>query len=122
MGHIARKCPLKKDQFKKKNRKYHAHAGEENESYKKRTTENEDSSEEYVLISALTGAITHGSDTWLIDSGASKHMTGHKDSLTRITQKDYSHKVQLGYYYQYPIKGMEEASYKLRSRKFLNMK
>ena len=75
MGHIARNCPLKKDQFKKKNRKYHAHAAEENESDKERVREDEDSSEEYVLISTLIGSITHGSDTWIIDSGASKDMT-----------------------------------------------
>ena len=75
MGHIARYCPLNKYRSKKKNRKYHAHTTKENGSDKERITENEDSSEEYVLISALIGAITHGSDTWLIDSGASKHMT-----------------------------------------------
>ena len=74
MGDIARHCPFKKDQFKKKNRKYHTHAAKENELDKERTTKNEDSSEEYVLISALTGAINHGSDTWIIDSGAYKHM------------------------------------------------
>ena len=50
MGHIARHCPLKKDQFKKKNRKYHAHAAEETESDKERVRENEESSEEYFLI------------------------------------------------------------------------
>ena len=33
MRHVARNCPLKKDQFKKMNRKYHAHAAKENESY-----------------------------------------------------------------------------------------
>ena len=31
MGHIARDCPHKKDQFKNKNQKFHAHAAEENE-------------------------------------------------------------------------------------------
>ena len=86
MGHIARYCSLKKDQFKKKNWKYHAHATEENESDKERTAKNEDSSEEYVLISSLTGSITHGSDTCLIDIGASKHMTRHKDSLSFLTR------------------------------------
>ena len=85
-------------------------------------TKNEDSSEEYVLISALIGEITHGSDTWLIDSGASKHMTRHKDSLSCLTQKEYSHKVQLGDDYQYPIKGIREASYKLRTGNLMNMK
>ena len=71
--------------------------------------ENEDSNEEYVLISALIESISHGSDTWLIYSGSSKHMIGHKDSLSCITQKYYPHKVQLGDNYQYPIKGMGEA-------------
>ena len=104
MGHIAIYCPLNKDQSEKKNRKYHAHASEENELDKERIIENEDSSEEHVLISTLTREITHGSDTWIIDSGASKHMTGHKDSLSCLTQKYYSHKVQFGDGYQYPIK------------------
>ena len=87
MEHISRYCPLNKDQPKKKNQKYHAHATKENESYKERIIENEDSSEEYVLISTLTGEITHGSDTWIIDNGASKYITGHKDSLSCIIQK-----------------------------------
>ena len=32
--------------------------------------------EECILFFALSGSLTPGSDTWLIDSGASKHMTG----------------------------------------------
>ena len=83
---------------------------------------NEDSSEEYVLISAHTGEITHGSDTWLMDSGASKHMRRHKDSLSCITQKYYSHKVQLRDDHKYPIKGMGEASHKLRTGKLMKIK
>ena len=63
------------------NEKFHAHAAEENESGEERTKE----SEEYVLISTLIGSIYHGSDTWLIYSGASKHMTTHIDSLTCLT-------------------------------------
>ena len=122
MGHIAINCPLKKYQFKKKNWKYHAHAAEENELDKDRVREDEDSSEEYVLISTLKRSISHGSNTWLIESGASKHMTAHKNSLSCLIQKDYSHIVQLGYDYQYPIKGMGESSYKLKSKKFMKTK
>ena len=106
MGHIAINCPLKKYQFKKKNRKYHANAVEENESYNERVREDGESSEEYILILALTRSIYHWSNTWLIESGASNNMTGHKDSLSCLTQKYYSHKVQLGDDYQYTIKGM----------------
>ena len=49
-------------------------------------------------------------------------MTGHKDSLSCITQKEYSHKVQLGDDYQYPIKGMGESFYKLKSINSMKMK
>ena len=40
---------------------FQSHAAEDD--YKKRTRKDEDSCEEYVLISALTGSISHGSDT-----------------------------------------------------------
>ena len=49
-------------------------------------------------------------------------MIGHKDSLSCLTQKHYSHKVQLGYDYQYPIKVMGEASYKLKYENSMKMK
>ena len=49
-------------------------------------------------------------------------MTDHKYSLSCLTQKYYSHKVQLGDDYQYPIKVMGEASYKLKSRNSMKMK
>ena len=45
-----------------------------------------------------------------------------KDSPSFLTQKYYSHKVQLGDDYQYSIKGMGEASYKLKSGKIMKMK
>ena len=60
-------------------RRHHAHAAEDDGLSRKRSryeSEYSSSKEEYVLIPALTGNITHGSDDWLIASGASKHMTG----------------------------------------------
>ena len=72
IGHFARDCPRnKRNSHKKKNnkRKYHAHATEDDEpSSKRNMQESDDSSsdEEYVLIFALTGNITHGSNDWLI--------------------------------------------------------
>ena len=74
------------------------------------------------MISVLTGTVTHGSDTWLIDSGASKHMSGYKDSFSELVQKDSLHKVKLDDDYQYPIKGVGEASYKSDSEKPMKMK
>ena len=49
-------------------------------------------------------------------------MTGYKDSLSCLVQKDSPHKVKLGDDYQNPIKGMGEASYKLDSGKCMKMK
>jgi hypothetical protein len=57
-----------------------------------------------------------------VDSRDSKHMIGYKDSLSNLTHKDSPHKVKLGYEYQYPIKGVGEASYKLDSGKPMKMK
>lgn len=123
MGHIARNCPLQKDQFKKNRRKrYHAHAAkEEDEPVWISTREERESSEEYSIIFALTGSITHGCNTWLVDNSASKHTTGFQDSFSNLVQKDSPHKVNLGDDYQYPIKGVGEASYKLDSGKSLKM-
>ena len=78
--------------------------------------------EEYVLISTLTVTVPHGSNDWLIDSGASKHMTGFKDSFVNLYEHESPHKVKLGDDYQYPIKGSGESSYILDSGKSLKMK
>ena len=49
-------------------------------------------------------------------------MTGYKDSLSNLIHKDSPHKVKLGDDYQYLIKGVGEASYKLDSGKPMKMK
>jgi hypothetical protein len=49
-------------------------------------------------------------------------MTSYKDSLSKLTHKDSPHKVKLGDDYQYLIKGVGEASYKLDSGKPTKMK
>ena len=87
-GHYAKNFPKKPKLTNRSNkRRHHAHAAEDDEPSKKRTRyESEDSSseDEYVLISALTGNITHGSDDCLIDSGTSKHMTGFKEFFVKL--------------------------------------
>ena len=49
-------------------------------------------------------------------------MTGFRDFLSNLTEKDSPHKVKLGDDYQYPIKGGDEASYRLDSGKLMKMK
>ena len=60
-------------------------------------------------------------ETWLVDSGASRHKTGFKDSLSNLTKKDSSHRVRLGDNSSYPIKGIGNAFYSLDSGKHLKM-
>ena len=66
-GHLARDCPrniYRSHKRKGKNKRHHAHDAEDDETSKKRIKQDSDDSssdEEYVLISALTGTITHGS-------------------------------------------------------------
>ena len=49
-------------------------------------------------------------------------MTGQKKTLSRLEEKNSPQKVSLGDDYQYPIKGIQEASYKLDSGNPLKMK
>ena len=84
-GHFARDCLRNKSSSHKKKgnkRRYHAHVAEDDEPSTKRNKQVSDDSssdEECVLISTLMRTITHGSNDWLIDSGASKHMTRFKE-------------------------------------------
>ena len=72
---------MARDQIKKgRNKRHYANVAEDEEPVQKKERNN-DSDDEYSLISALTGTVTHGNDTWLVDSGASKHMAGYKDYL-----------------------------------------
>ena len=49
-------------------------------------------------------------------------MTGYKDSFQSLVHKDSPYKVNSGYDYQYPIKGMGETFYKLDSGNSMKMK
>ena len=106
MGHIDINCPMKAERVKKMKR-FQAHAAEESDQeVEEEAKRDEESSEEYVLISALTGSISPRNDTWLVDGGASKHMAGYKDSLSCLVQRESPHKVMLGDDSQYHIKGI----------------
>ena len=89
----------------KKMKRFQAHAAEDSDQeVEEEAKKDEDSSEEYVLISTLTRSVSPGNDTWIVDSGASKHMIGYKDSLSCLVQKNSPYKVMLGNDYKYPIK------------------
>ena len=116
IGHFSRHCPMNMNGSKKKKnskRKHHAHIAEDDDPPRKKVKqESEDSSsdDEYVLISTLTETVTHGRKDWIIDSGASKHMIGFKESFEKLSKHNSPHKVKLVDDYQYPIKGSGESS------------
>ena len=62
---------------------------------------------------ALTGTIED--DMWIIDSGASRHMTEDQAKLSNLNEKKPSYKVELGDKSTYPIEGFGQASVKLKS-------
>jgi hypothetical protein len=82
----------------KRNKRHHSHTVENEESP---TKMNKEEFENYVLFFVLLGSVSPGKDTWLIDSGASKHMTGQRDILSSLTEKSFPQKVTLGDDYQY---------------------
>ena len=111
------KIYIKKDN----KRRHHAHIAEDDEPPRKGVKEEDSSSdEEYVLIPSVMRTVTHGGNDWLIDSGASKHMIGFKESFVKLLEHESPHKVKLGDDYQYPIKGSGESSYRLDSGKASN--
>jgi hypothetical protein len=63
---------------------------------------------DHLHYSALT--VTLEDDMWIIDSGASKHMT-----LSNLNEKKTSYKVQLGDKNTYPVEGIGQASVKLKT-------
>jgi transposase InsO family protein len=119
MGHIAKFCPARREEYKRKHKRLHAHVVEDEEPLAKMIREE---IKDHVLILALSGSVTSGEDTWLIDSGASKNMTGQRNILSCISEKKFSQKMTLGDDYQYPIKGVGESNHKLNLGNSLKMK
>ena len=50
---------------------------------------------------------------WLIDTGASRHMTGYKDVLSNLKKGSYTTQVELGNEASYAIKGTCSISFQL---------
>jgi hypothetical protein len=119
MGHIAKFCPARREEYKRKHKRHHAHVVKDEEPPAKMIREQ---IKDHVLIWTLSGSVTPREDTWLIDSGASKHIMGQRNILSCISAKKFSQKVTLGDDYQYAIKGVGESNHKLNSGNSLKMK
>jgi hypothetical protein len=72
-GHIERNCPTRK-----KGRQLASTTDVDPEPHQR---DEDIKDESFFFISTLSGIIPTDSDIWLIDSGSSRHMTGHRDHL-----------------------------------------
>jgi hypothetical protein len=75
---------------------------------------------EFLLVSVLSGTVSV-SGTWLVDSGASHHMTRSWESLTSLSEVDSILQVELGDNAKYAVEGVGTTSFQLESGKPLRM-
>ena len=89
MGHYARDCRQSKKKFK---RRFQASTIEEEPKRKKNTESSieEESRREYYLIFSFSGSFTNSANSWLVDSGASRHMTRFREVLTKYRKKKFT--------------------------------
>jgi hypothetical protein len=77
---------------------------------------NEDIQDEtFLFASTLSSMVPTGNDIWLIDSGSSRHMTGYRDHLTDLVEKETSLHVVLGNNARYNVKGVGTSTFQLDS-------
>jgi hypothetical protein len=112
MGHFAKDCWSKKKGSHKKG-KHHASTVEDEESKKrhKGSPSEKEKKKEYFLVSTLFSTMITGANTWLVDSGASKHMTGYNNILSNFRKRTFSDHVELGDDRSCMIEGMGSISF-----------
>lgn len=66
------------------------------------------------FLATLTGTLDDD-NAWIIDSGASSHMTGESGQLHTLSKKSSSHAVELGDNNNYAVKGLGSTSLKLEN-------
>jgi len=71
---------------------------------------------DFLLVSSIFGTIS-GSGTWLVDSGACRHMKKSQESLTSLSEEDSRLQVDLGDNVKYAVKGVGTTSFQLESEK-----
>jgi transposase InsO family protein len=70
---------------------------------------------EDINISTLSGIVPTNYNAWLIDGGASRHMTSFRDHLTNFVEKETHLHVVLGDDARYNVKGVRTSTFQLDS-------
>jgi hypothetical protein len=121
LGHLAKDCWFR-NKYPRKG-KHHASTIEDDESKrnKKSPSNEKENRKHYYLVSSLSSSVFTGPKTCLVDSGASKHMTGYKDILSYFKTKYFAEHVEIGDEKCYKIEGVGSISFKLESRVILHV-
>ena len=66
------------------------------------------------FLAALTGSVSDN-NAWIIDNGASRHVTGESKQLHTLSKESSSHAVELGDNKSYVVRGLGSTSLKLEN-------
>jgi hypothetical protein len=115
LGHFAKDCWFRKKY--PRIGKHHASTLEDDESKRKQKipSNEKENRKEYHLVSALSNSVFTGPKTWLVGSGASKHLTWYKEILSYFEKKSFAEHVELGDEKCYKIEGVGSISFRLES-------
>jgi hypothetical protein len=113
LGHFAKDCWFRKKYPRKG--KHHASTveGDESKGNQKIPSNEKENRKKYYMVSTLSSSVFMGLETWLVDSGASKHMTGYKEILSDFETKYFAEQVELGDEKCYKIEGVGFISFRL---------
>ena len=88
-GHIKKDCPsVHKNHHPERRQRQRAPRAEIEEPSSKKSRRAHSIDSDYLLLSALLGTIQTSRDTWLINSGASRHMTGYGELLFDLAKRE----------------------------------
>ena len=121
--HIKKDCPsVHKNYRSDRRQREKASRAETEEPSSKRSKRTHSTDANYLLLSALSGTIQTSSNTWLIDSGASRHMKCYQELLSDLAKRESYQNVVLGDDAIYVVRGAGATSFQLKSRKTFKMK
>lgn len=98
-GHHAKECKIQPNNQE-------AHINE---------VDDKENKEEFIFFYVLSSNIPTDGDTWLIDSGASKHITGYKNQLIDLTEKESNLHMVIGDDAQYFVRVFGDTTLNLDS-------
>jgi hypothetical protein len=113
LGHFSKDCWFRKKYSRKG--KHHASTFEYDESKRnqKIPSNEKENRKEYYLVSTLSSSVFTSPKTWLVDSGASKDMTGYKDILSDLETESFAEHVDIGDDKCDNIEGVASISFRL---------